>query len=259
MNNEAALVWDCPFYYYYQKQYRQKQQRRVVVMKAGRKVLVGIYQCQGESGYDIAINDREATVQDYLDALNKAIAELPLTRARAQRSACAGCDLCCAERAPLTWIDILQLSVGKRDFSLGGLLRKVAYIVVDGPVVDIMLRRGKDGKCIFLDRTSRLCGIYSRRPLVCQVFICAPATGRARRLWEITVNKGEDELVRRWLGEALTKGYTPCFDEGYNPCPRLEDWVPTPYTGKTSYREVAIKELVPRGLWKQLTKPLQKC
>jgi len=220
------------------------------------KVEVAVKKFQGANGYDIAVKAGDASVQDYLDALNKAIEVLPLSRARDDRKDCPGCDLCCAERAPLTWIDAVNLKVplGIKEtaFDLPEMLKHAGYIVVDGPVVDIMLRRGKDNKCIFLNRKDKLCTIYPHRPLVCQAFICAPGTGRAKWLWEVVVNQGEDELVRQWLLQAGKKEGGPVYDEGYRPRPRLADWQPNAFTGKNSYREVLIKDVCPPKLWKLL-------
>lgn len=208
-------------------------------------------------GYDLIVTDNRASVQDYLDALNRAIGELPLSRGRKKVQTCAGCDHCCAERAPLTWIDILNLKdyLGTGSASLQEFLDRVAYIVVDGPVADIMLSRGDDGRCVFLERQSRLCTIYPARPLVCQTFICCPASRRAARIRELVVNSGEDELVRQWLIQARERGDAPVFHEGYRPKPSLADWEPNAFSGKKHYRQVLLKELCPPEVWKQVFVP----
>lgn len=216
-----------------------------------KKVVVNVKKIKGHTGYDIVINDDSASVQNYLDAFNRAIIELPISRVRTNQKDCKGCDLCCAERAPLTWIDVINLKTAlklKRE-PLNRVLKNISYIVVDGPVVDIMMRRGKDNKCIFLDRQNKLCKIYHFRPLVCQVFICAPGSNAARWLWEIIVNQGEDELVRRWLLDARSKKTLPVFDKGFRPRPKISDWHPTAFAGKKSYREVLIKNICPPELW----------
>ncbi len=208
-------------------------------------------------GYDVVVRDGGASVQDYLDALNGAIEELPLSRGRRKTAACRGCDLCCAERAPLTWVDVLNLEKHLKTgrLSLQQLLDRVGNILVDGPVVDITLRRNEDGSCIFLDRESRLCSVYPARPLVCQTFICCPASRRAARMRDLVVNSGEDELVRRWLLHSGKKGEEPAFHEGYRPRVRIEDWRPNAFTGKKHYRRVLLKELCPPDLWRQVFVP----
>lgn len=223
-------------------------------MEWKRKVEILPLDFEGERGYDLVVRDVSATVQDYLDSLNAAVENMPLSRGRARRKACAGCDLCCAERAPLTWIDLinLQKTGGLNTLSLTAILQRVAYIVIEGPVVDIMLRRGKDDRCIFLDRKQRLCSVYAFRPLVCQAFICSPASKRARRLWEVIVNRGEDELVWKWLSALAESGGKMVYDEGYHPRPRLSDWDPTPFSGRKAYRDVLLREVCPADLWRRL-------
>ncbi|MCF8010737.1 MAG: YkgJ family cysteine cluster protein [Clostridiales bacterium] len=221
------------------------------------KVNINIVKFKGKTGYDVKVRDVHAAVQDYLDALNYAIDYSPVDRLRAPgRNTCAGCDLCCRERAPLTWIDVLNLrkllESDDAAFDIQRILKKIAYISVDGPVVDIILLRRKDNKCIFLDRESSLCSIYKYRPMVCQLYICSPATQRAKRLWEVIVNTGEDELVRNWLLHIQRTGQKMLFNEGCKPCPRLDDYKPTVFKGKNSYKDILIKDVCPPKLWKAL-------
>lgn len=220
-------------------------------------VLIKPKQFGSKLGYDLEVINREASVQDYLDALNRAVEELPLTRSRKNVPRCSGCDLCCAERAPLTWIDALRLGehLGGGAGNLLRLLDRVGYIVVDGPVVDITLRREEDGVCAFLDRERRLCTIYPARPLVCQTFICCPGTSRAAVVRQWVVNLGEDELVRRWLLQARERGEEPRFNEGYRPGLRIADWRPNAFSGREQYHQVLLRELLPPGVWKQVYRP----
>jgi hypothetical protein len=226
-------------------------------MQQRKAVLVTPRRFGNKWGYDLCVTDARATVQDYLDAMNRAVEDLPLSRGRKKVRVCAGCDLCCAERAPLTWIDVLNLKkhLRIRDGLLQHTLDRVGFIMVDGPVVDITLRRDDDERCAFLNRQSRLCTIYPARPLVCQTFICCPATRRAVRLREWVVNHGEDELVRQWLIQAAQRGTDPVFHEGYRPKPKLGDWKPNAFTGKKHYSRVLLKELLPPGVWKQVYVP----
>ena len=207
-------------------------------------------------GYDLTVTDESATVQDYLDALNHAIEEYSLTRSRKKVSSCQGCELCCAERAPLTAIDLFNIKAYLKvsDETLQKTLDQIGYVVVNGPAVDITLRRGEDERCVFLGRKNKLCSIYSARPLVCQTFICCPSSTKAARLKEIIVNYGEDELVRQWLVQASEKGGAPGFHEGIRPKINIKDWKPNVFSAKRNYREVTIKEISPPNLWKQLYK-----
>jgi len=222
-------------------------------MSKAAKVLVLPKQFGKGTGYDLVVVSRQASVQDYLDALNRAVEELPLSRSRNKTAGCAGCDLCCGERAPLTWPDILRM---EKHLGFGGglqsLLDRVGHIAVDGPVVDITLRREEDGRCSFLDRDKRLCTIYPARPLVCQTFICCTGTGRAAGVRKWVVNLGEDELVRQWLNQAAERGLKPRYHQGSRPGLRLDDWRPNAFTGKKQYRQVLLREILPAGLWKQV-------
>ena len=211
---------------------------------------------EGKQGYDISVLDEAATVQDYLDAVNEAIEQKSFYRSRSDVAVCAGCDLCCAERAPLTWVDVCRLREfsGDSDATVQSLLEKFGYVVVDGPVVDIMLKRGPDDRCILLNRTTSLCSAYQFRPLVCQTFICCALSRRAELLREAVVNKGEDELVRQLLWEARAGKRSPLIDEGYRPKPDLRDWPSTPFAGRTGYHEVYLKEVCSEKLWREVFK-----
>jgi hypothetical protein len=88
----------------------------------------------GGRGYDLAVYDAGASVQDYLEALTGAIAALPLTRLSGKKRHCSGCDRCCAERAPLTAVDCLLLMKATGEKDPGAFLQKYAAVSVDGPV-----------------------------------------------------------------------------------------------------------------------------
>lgn len=252
------------------------------------KVFVFTRDFRGAPGYDLVIHDPSATVQDYLDALNAAIARLPLARTRRRGARdCFGCEHCCAERAPLTVIDCLRLreavekraggetegDAGRRDeLNIGEVAGAVTVdrkedrdagaenpegwhaffdryttVTVQGPVVDIVLKRNEDdGRCIFLDRRTKLCRVYSARPFVCQTFICSPASRRALELREAMVNKGEDELVRLWLTAGMV------IHRAHNPRSDPRDWPSTPFAGKTRYSEVLLREILTDQLWKKM-------
>jgi Fe-S-cluster containining protein len=176
-------------------------------------------------GYDLQIVDENASLQDYLEALNQHFLEGELTRTRYATSKCEGCDSCCSERIPLTNIDILMLQKGleaqgeKR--ALEEVVRRYAYVVAEGSVVDITLARDELGRCIFLNPETRKCKIYSFRPLVCQTFICSPSTSAARELRQTVVNLGEDQLVK-WCLTNIP--WERLFNQVWEPEISLDDW-----------------------------------
>lgn len=234
------------------------------------KVIVFTRKFRGVPGYDLIVRDEDATVQDYLNALHAAIARLPLARTRRRGAqgrqgnfapGCFGCDRCCAERAPLTLIDCLRLreaggrvaggGTGKEDPedrlpSWEEFFDRYTTVTVRGPVVDIVLKRAEDGRCIFLDRQTKLCRVYRARPFVCRTFICSPAARRALALREAVVNKGEDELVRLWFTAGMV------IHQADSPRPDPRDWPPTPFAGKTRYSEVRLKDVLPGKVWRNV-------
>lgn len=219
------------------------------------RVEITVRTIKGRPGYDVAVRDPEATVEDYLAALDRAITEGGLYRGRApERTDCRGCDRCCAERLPLTWIDYLNLREAVApDAGPASFLSAYGHVLVEGPAVDITLAADAAGRCCFLDPEARICRVYPARPLTCRTFVCCPSTSRARRLRAVLVNRGEDELVRQWLLEAQRLGRDPLIHEGFRPRPRLADWPPTPFSGRTSYREVPLRAVCPPDLWRRLT------
>lgn len=219
------------------------------------KVKITTRTIKGQTGYDVAVLDPAASVEDYLTALDRVITEAGLFRARTPgRTTCHGCDRCCAERLPLTWIDYLNLrtAVGLNT-GLETFLATYGHVSVDGPAVDITLAADAGGRCCFLNPERKACRVYPARPLTCRTFICSPSTVRARRLRATLVNRGEDELVRQWLLEARHRGKPPLVHEAYRPRPRLGDWPPTPFSGRSHYRKVLLRSVCPPALWQDLT------
>jgi len=213
-----------------------------------QKISIFSQSFRGRSGYDLVIKDRNLSVQDYIDALNTAISTLNIKRSRRAKENCRGCDHCCAERAPLTSIDFFLLNKFNQGANIEDFLRRYTSVIVEGPVVDIILKREEDDRCIFLDRKAKLCLVYNARPFVCQTFICSPATYRALALREAVVNQGEDELVRLWFDAGMIVHHSQ------DPFPNRKDWPPNPFTGKKDYGEIPLKEVVPAKLWQELLK-----
>lgn len=204
-------------------------------------------------GYDLQVLNEKASIQDYLDALNEYLLEGNLTRRRGRQVQCEGCDVCCAERIPLTIIDIYLLQQGLKeqgfDLSWEEIIKKYTYVRAEGRVVDITLGQDEDGKCLFLNKKQGKCTIYRYRPLVCQTYICAPTSRKAEKLRECITNVGEDQLVK-WCLENIPE--EQLYHELWEPEVQREDWVDTPFKDKTTYAEILLKEVCPRKLWKEL-------
>lgn len=199
-------------------------------------------------GYDLRILSPGATVADYITAI-EGLEPDRLYRHCNPKGCCLGCDHCCGGRLPLTSLDLLELQRGLkeltgRDIPLPKVLQNYCQVEVEGRAVDITLRTDAEGFCILLEPRQRRCRIYRHRPLICRTYFCAPVTRPARLLREKIVNKGEDDLVRYWLAG---RGELP---PGIHP----SDWTPTPFTGSRSYKDIALKDLCPAGLWQMLYK-----
>ncbi|MGI9862287.1 YkgJ family cysteine cluster protein [Moorella naiadis] len=201
-----------------------------------------------QCGYDLHILSPGATVADYISAIEGLEPDL-LYRPYNPEGNCLGCDHCCGGRLPLTIIDLCALQQGLkeltgRDIPLPAVLQSYCQVQVQGRAVDITLRTDAEGYCILLEPQQRRCRIYRHRPLICRTYFCSPLTRPARLLRERIVNVGEDELVRYWLTS----------QDELQPGLRPSDWPPTPFAGSRSYKDVALKDLCPAGLWQKLYK-----
>jgi len=205
------------------------------------------------AGYDLQVLETGASLRDYLEALNNFILEGQLTRSRGTQSQCAGCDLCCHERIPLTLVDIYQLKRGLaelgQDLALADIIKRYTNVKAEGSVIDITLGQTELGECLFLETENKKCTIYNHRPLVCQTYICAPLSQRAERLRETIVNLGEDQLVK-WCLQNIPEA--ELYHEAWEPEVNPADWIDTPFQGKEDYDEVLIKEICPPRLWQAL-------
>lgn len=212
------------------------------------KVQVVPVDFKGRRGYDILIKYENATVQDYIDALDWFIENSECFRSRnPQKENCVGCDLCCQERIPVTLVDALKIS----EHNLSDAFKDLLHVYVEDRVVDITMGLNEEGRCRFLDRETGRCRNYSNRPLVCHTFICCPSSGRARQLREEVVNSGEDELVRSWFGIKTANGL-PVIHEGIDPNPDIKDYQKTPFYGVGDYQQIKLKNICSPGLWKKL-------
>lgn len=203
-------------------------------------------------GYDLEINDDKASVQDYLDALNQFQEN--------HVDACKGCDGCCYERIPLTSIDVhryledpeILKALCDCPTPLSSFIKNFCHVKAQGPVIDISLKRNPDLSCLFLDRTEKICRNHLSRSFVCQSFVCLPHSEKAGQLRDILLNSGEDDLVHRYLLEAEKKGEFLVIHENNNASPSLKDYPENVFTGKTHYREIYIKDVLPKALWQEL-------
>ncbi len=201
---------------------------------------------------DVEVVNPDATIQDYLDAINSWIEN-------SMDPPCRGCDECCWERIPLTSIDVLNYAE-KMEKSLGlegpwpvlSFLKDYCYVYVEGAVVDISLGFTLEGACSFLNQTERICSSYLARSLVCQSFVCIESTERAQELRSQLVNSGMDELVRIWLMQSKQAGQKPFMHEQYQADPRLEDYPSNAFSGKSSYDKVLLRDICTAKLWSQL-------
>lgn len=201
----------------------------------------------GQLGYDIKINDNDATVQDYIDAIDKFIEESGCYRSRQpELTSCLGCDLCCQERIPVTLVDALKLAEGNLELAL----KKYLHVYVEDRVVDITMALDEKGRCLLLNQNG-LCSDYSKRSLVCHTFVCCPSTKNAKQLREEIVNSGEDELVRNWFKIRNNNGSLIIHD-ALDPAPELSDYMVTPFAGCKDYDEVKLRDVCSPQLWKKL-------
>ncbi|MCL4439661.1 MAG: YkgJ family cysteine cluster protein [Firmicutes bacterium] len=210
---------------------------------------------KGRAGYNIRVNDPEATVQDYIDAIEHFIEDNVCFRSRMpELGSCFGCELCCQERIPVTLIDTFNLtgeSLRETDTGLRKTIEESLHVFVDERVVDITLGLDDSGRCRFLDSEKKICRSYHRRPLVCRTFICCPSTRTAKELRAAIVNSGEDELVRKWF-KLKDRNGSLIINEASCPRPMVSDYTKTPFYGAVEYRQVKLKDICSPLLWSQL-------
>ncbi len=181
-----------------------------------KKVLVELKELDpGFWGYDVQILDEASTVQDYLEELN---------RFQKERVApCGGCTNCCWERVPLTASDVRTYLLGLEKAAAGlaeenaaatiaGFLERFGRVRSRRGVVDITLRREENGACCFLDQENHCCRHWPLRSLVCQTYVCLPASRRAAALRRQIVNEGENVLIRLYAEEAGAAGKMPAVE-----------------------------------------------
>lgn len=213
---------------------------------------VKIVKTSGNKGYDVVIVNNDAVVQDYLDAINTFIEENT-------QEPCRGCDECCWERIPLTSIDVLNYmnkSAVKLELELNwpllDFIKRYCYVYVEGRVVDISLAYTLEGACAFLNQNQKICTDYTARSLVCQSFVCLESSERAAELRSQLVNTGMDELVRLWLAQNKLAGKKPYVHEAHKPEIRPEDYQDNAFSNKVSYRDILLRDVCSKELWKEI-------
>ncbi|MCG0277863.1 MAG: YkgJ family cysteine cluster protein [Thermanaeromonas sp.] len=165
-------------------------------------VVVRPWYVNGKGGYDLVVTSPEATVKDYLRALEK-VESFKLYKVFRPEGDCRGCPHCCRDRLPLTLADVFLLREGiknltGRDISVREVITGYCRVRKLGPVWDITLKTDAEGYCIFLTPGNNLCRLYPYRPLVCRTYYCCPATYRSLALRSAIVNRGQDELGFYW-------------------------------------------------------------
>lgn len=205
---------------------------------------------EGLPGYVVKIVDRNASVQDLLDSLNRFIIEGNLERLWPENKAdCCGCHLCCHEPLPVTSIDAANICRAK------GITLVEAYqylwVQVEQNVVDITLKRGKDQRCVFLQENG-LCSIYTHRPFLCQTYICCQTTAAMEEIRSQVVNQGMDELIRLSILAFRQEGKSLPLNRARNPHIDLKDWPPNVFTGKDNYSGMVLKRVLSSDLFKQM-------
>lgn len=193
-------------------------------------------------GYDLEICDQEATVGDYMSALDDFAA--------AHLADCRGCDACCWERAPLTSIDIIPLStlLPPSPYPAHAVVDAFATLFIGKDQVgDIYLRRGRDNACIFLDKKAKRCLHHQERPFVCHTHFCLPKTRRAQSLRSAVVNAGENELLRLLLEEEASGAKELIANRLIK-----EDYPPGPLLGISQYQDLPVRLIASPALWREL-------
>lgn len=150
---------------------------------------------EGLFGYDLQVLDQNATVGDYLDAVENFQAQT--------MADCYGCDGCCHERVPLMLCDFYFSEYYESGGSSLGewLCQTKARLEFFGEAVDLQLSRRKNGSCAWLNEQDKCCAAHKYRTFACRSHCCLPKSERAEALRAVIINSGEDELIRRLLAE----------------------------------------------------------
>lgn len=200
-------------------------------------------------GYDLRLFNPHASIQDLLDELCLFLESGNLDRAwPGNRSACKGCEWCCHEPVPLTSVDVLNIGTALQ-LTLGEVFDYL-WVEVRGPVIDIILQRREEERCLFLS-SENTCTIYPYRPFVCQTYLCCPTGPLLEQVLSEVVNAGMDDLVRRALKEFRYGGGMP-VNRVNEPRVCWGDWPRNGFSGKTAYRQILLKRILSSDLYGSL-------
>ena len=182
---------------------------------------------------DLRITHPDATLADLLSAED--------TFAAAHLADCKGCDGCCQERAPLIAADIPALCslLSAPPFPVHAVCEAFAEIYVEDGICDIAFRRDA----------------WQERAFVCRSHFCLPRSAVFSQLREEIVNMGENELTRLLLAEEAN-GALPLTPVSLKELVDPTDYPENPMSGKTSYDQIRLADVLSPALWAELTAPL---
>ncbi|MDD2510567.1 MAG: YkgJ family cysteine cluster protein [Syntrophomonas sp.] len=201
--------------------------------------------------YEIKIRNPNLSLQDLLNEINEFFDRAKLSRMwPGNKKDCSGCGICCYEPLPLTAIDVENI-IRAKELDFKDVFRYL-WLKAQGNVVDITLRRRKNQSCVFLNSRSNICSIYSYRPFACQTYICCPGPPAMDKLRSQVINQGMDELVRQGMCYFYQRGLSLPLKQGKQYKLRMEDWKPNAFTGKKSYSQLLLKDIVSSDLMKVL-------
>lgn len=201
-------------------------------------------------GYEIKIKDKNLTIQDLLTEINEFFETAELDRLWPEDvHNCYACDLCCHEPLPVSSIDVEQICQATGSSFCSAF--KYLWVETQANIVDITLRRRRDGSCIFLSKNST-CSIYRHRPFLCQTYICCQTSPEMEEIRSQVVNQGMDELIRKSLLLFKSQRAELPVDRGEKSNINRSDWKKNRFSGKSSYADILLKEVLSSDLIRDL-------
>lgn len=200
-------------------------------------------------GFRLGFKHFHVSLQEFLDHINRFIEAGGLPRLWPENTErCQGCHLCCHEPLPAASIDVFNISRAlKINFTD---VFKYLNLEVDGNVLDITLKR-KNGDCVFLNKQG-CCRIYDDRPFLCQTYICCHMHEGVEELRSQVVNQGMDELVRLAILAFKKEGKSLPVSRGKIKNVSLADWPKNCFSGKSTWSQVYLENVLTSDLKKVL-------